>query len=130
VSLEIKKGKPMEHLPDNRPAPTQEKGSRNLLWSLALLAMLVVGLASGYLIGQAQNRPIQVVVTATSEPSRQAVAQTETQPPTKPVATAATTGNENTPPTPTIMDFVLSDARHFQGSDDAPITMIEFSDFK
>lgn len=33
-------------------------------------------------------------------------------------------------PTPTIMDFVLSDARHFQGSNDASVTMIEFSDFK
>jgi protein-disulfide isomerase len=33
-------------------------------------------------------------------------------------------------PTPTIMDFVLSDARHFQGQADAPITLIEFSDFK
>lgn len=33
-------------------------------------------------------------------------------------------------PTPTIMDFVLSDARHFQGSPNAPVTLIEFSDFK
>jgi len=28
------------------------------------------------------------------------------------------------------MEFVLSDARHFQGSADAPVTMVEFSDFK
>lgn len=33
-------------------------------------------------------------------------------------------------PTPTIMDFVLSDARHFQGNPNAPVTLVEFSDFK
>ena len=120
----------MEHLPANRPAPTQEKGSRNLLWSLALLAVLVVGLASGYLIGQAQNRPVQVVVTATPGPTQQAVAQSETQSPTKPDPITSPADEVNAPPTPTIMEFVLSDARHFQGSDEAPITMIEFSDFK
>ncbi|MCG3210270.1 MAG: hypothetical protein FOGNACKC_03901 [Anaerolineae bacterium] len=31
---------------------------------------------------------------------------------------------------PTIMDFVLADARHFQGSAGTPITIVEFSDFK
>ena len=33
-------------------------------------------------------------------------------------------------PTPTIMDFVLSDARHFQGNPNALVTLVEFSDFK
>ncbi len=33
-------------------------------------------------------------------------------------------------PTPTIMEFVMSDARHWQGDDAAPITIVEFSDFK
>jgi protein-disulfide isomerase len=33
-------------------------------------------------------------------------------------------------PTPTIMDFVLSDARHFQGDSSAPVTLVEFSDLK
>jgi protein-disulfide isomerase len=34
------------------------------------------------------------------------------------------------PATPTIMEFVMSDARHMQGDVDAPVTIIEFSDFK
>ena len=116
----------MEHSPDNQPAQGKEKGSSLLLWGLALLAVLIVGVAFGYLISQAQNTPVQVVVTATLEPSRQA----EEQPPAKPAATTSATDNANTAPTPTIMDFVLADARHFQGSDEAPIKVIEFSDFK
>ncbi len=33
-------------------------------------------------------------------------------------------------PTPTIMDFVMADARHWQGDEVAPVTIVEFSDFK
>jgi protein-disulfide isomerase len=33
-------------------------------------------------------------------------------------------------PTPTLMEFVLADARHFQGDRAAPVTIVEFSDFK
>jgi cytoskeletal protein RodZ len=121
----------MEHSPDNKSAQGEEKGRRNLFWGLALLAVLIVGVTSGYLISQAQNTLVQVVVTATPEPNQQAAGQTAAQPPTKPATTPSSTAdNANTPPTPTIMEFVLSDARHFQGSDKAPITMIEFSDFK
>jgi protein-disulfide isomerase len=32
--------------------------------------------------------------------------------------------------TPTIMEFVMSDARHVEGEADAPVTIVEFSDFK
>ncbi len=120
----------MEHSPDNKPAQGKEKGNRNLFWGLALLVVLIVGLSAGYLFSQAQNRPVQVVVTATPEPTAQVAAQAEAQTPTKPATPTSPVAEPDTPPTPTIMEFVLSDARHFQGSDEAPITMIEFSDFK
>ena len=47
-------------------------------------------------------------------------------------APATETGNnaKNASPTPTIMDFVLADTRHYQGNTDAPITIVELSDFK
>jgi protein-disulfide isomerase len=40
---------------------------------------------------------------------------------------AAATDNQATP---TIMEFVLSDARHVQGEAEAPVTVVESSDFK
>jgi hypothetical protein len=103
--------------------------------------------------------PIEVVVTVVSDPASQAVAQTNAPNPTTaapaesvptaaaptsaapaasspveaPESTSGTTTEDPAAtalPTPTIMDFVLSDARHFQGDDNAPVTMVEFSDFK
>ena len=70
------------------------------------------------------------VVTAIPDPADQAVAQSSAKE-DSPVDSAQTEGNKpNTPPTPPIMEFVLADARHFQGKAEAPVTIVEFSDFK
>jgi protein-disulfide isomerase len=115
-----------------------EPARRNtLFWVVGLVAVLAVGLIVGYSYSQFKT-PVQVVVTATPGPETQAVAQVEpTQTSTQPAAedtptTSAATENSSTSasPTPDVMEFLLSDARHFQGSPDAPVTMIEFSDFK
>ena len=102
---------------------------------------------------------VEVVVTATPDPANQTVARTSGQtddaapktdqqakdsPPDSedqseaglPTATQTTvttadeSGSAQATPTPSIMEFLLSDARHFQGDPDAPLTVIEFSDFK
>jgi len=52
------------------------------------------------------------------------------EPETQANAPAAADNPAPSAPTPTIMDFVLSDARHFQGNPNAPVTLVEFSDFK
>ena len=113
----------MENSPDQQPMRGKFAGFNLYILGFALLATLVAGVAIGLLI----NRPAadnQVVVTATPEPGSQTVAQaTSSNEP-------STSTNTGSAPTPTIMDFVLSDARHFQGSPDAPITLVEFSDFK
>ncbi len=91
-----------------------------------LVAALVLGGMIGYGIGlyQAAQQPpevVEVVVTATPDP--QAVA--EAAPPSQadePGDTAVSPDN--------VMEFLLSDARHFQGDADAPVTLIEFSDFR
>jgi cytoskeletal protein RodZ len=138
----------MEHSSDKDPSQNNIRGRSSLYWGLALVAVLIVGVAIGYLFSQSQttpNAPVQVVATATPNPTSQPVVQTNEQPPqaqangqptqppaqNNPPATTSTEDSTNTtPPTPTIMDFVLSDARHFQGNADAPVTMVEFSDFK
>lgn len=105
------------------------KSSFYLLFTgLAIAAALLIGVAMGYVFSQSQaDGSAQVVVTATPDNS-------QANPPSSPTQadTSASTSpeNDNAAPTPSIMDLVLSDARHFQGSAEAPITMIEFSDFK
>jgi hypothetical protein len=79
---------------------------------LILIVVFVGGVAAGFLgrpfvMGEpttATTTEVVKVVTATPPPSGQ--------------------------PTPTIMDLVLADARHVQGAVDAPVVIVEFSDFK
>lgn len=128
----------MENSSNNRSAQSKVTGINIYILGFALIATLIAGVAIGLLI----NRPTQstqIVVTATSDPNKQPVTQTNEQQPaqasTQSNSAVATTGPENDPTaagpsTPTIMDFVLSNARHFLGRPDAPVTLIEFSDFK
>ena len=103
----------------------------NLLFmGLTFLAALFLGAAIGYGFGRSQSDPpVQVVVTATPAEAVAQAGDTPAQVTQQPAAAPAPETADGQP-TPTIMDFVLSDARHFQGSTDAPITVVEFSDFK
>ena len=111
------------------------------------LAILVLGLALGFFV-----RPI-------ISPARDAAQTTNTEPANSPTSAAqadSTSGDEgagndadstqkapalvelpSSSPTPTqassqsqeLMDYAISQTRHFRGNANAPITMIEFSDF-
>jgi hypothetical protein len=125
----------MEH--SSSETTEQEKSSSgisSLSFVMALIAALVIGGVIGYglgLVQQANQEPVVVVVTATPDP--QAVVQVEPSSAAAqndPSNTETESDSNNSVPTPTIMDFLLSDARHFQGNSDAPVTIIEFSDFK
>jgi len=111
---------------DSTPSDPQPSGGiKPLSFALGVIAALVIGGVIGYGVGlyQAAQIPpqvveVEVVVTATPDPE-QAVAQAESSSPA------------DQPASPDdIMEFLLSDARHFQGDTDAPVTLIEFSDFR
>lgn len=76
------------------------------------LAMLAVGLAAGYWLRpgglSAAPTPTPVSeVTATAEPTRNVSAARQA-----------------------FMDTLIAQTRHFRGDPNAPVTMIEFSDFQ
>jgi len=144
---------------DVKPEPPQpiqpaDSWQRAFIPGLVVAFTFILGLGLGFLGRPViiNDLPIEVVVTVVSNPASQAVAQTNapdsttaapaesasaaaapttSSPVEPPESTAGSVPEESAAgPTPTIMDFVLSDARHFQGDDSAPVTMIEFSDFK
>jgi hypothetical protein len=90
------------------------------------IVMLFVGLTAGYF-----GRPLLPGENARTSELQPQTAETD-----------AVTTSQLTPvvevPTPlpdpnsaeSLMDLLVSQARHFKGAEDAPITMIEFSDFK
>jgi len=125
---------PVGDKPDQ--AQSQPRGYFLAGMGVALLAV-ALGAVLGYLArpalepaaptGANISRPVQGPVAVQAPPAQPDSAD---QPEIQANAPAAEGNPEPSAPTPTIMDFVLSDARHFQGNDDAPVTMIEFSDFK
>jgi hypothetical protein len=87
-------------------------------WWTPILAivMLVLGLAGGYLIRAA---PPTETAGSTASPTAVALAETATPQPT-------ISAEERQQ----MMDFVISKTRHFKGDPNAPVTLIEFSDFQ
>lgn len=112
------------------PSPARPSNLTLLIIGITFFAALFLGMAVGYGVGRSQSKPpVQVVVTATAAEAVAQAGDTPAQVTQQPTAASAPETADGQP-TPTIMDFVLSDARHFQGSTDAPITVVEFSDFK
>ena len=99
---------------------------------LTLVITFVLGLAIGF-VGRPiviKDLPTEAAATDGTKSDRTEVAQaTATPQPTTPPTEAESDTNKDSP-TPTIMDFLLSDARHIQGNASAPVTIVEFSDFK
>ena len=104
--------------------------------AIAFAVGLFIGLTGRPLL--IRDVPVQVVVTVVPNPNGAAVAQA-------PANAAESAGNSGANPTtmteadqaavdgtatPTLMEFVMSDARHIQGDPNAPITVVEYSDFK
>jgi len=96
--------------------------------TVSLLIMFLVGALAGFfgrpLVVTPEVIPPQVVIV-TATPDVAAIAKAQTSGDKEVIVVTATPE-----PTPDYMKELLSKARHFQGDANAPITMIEFSDFK
>lgn len=119
--------------PDRAAEPSTSQAIGPVYFGTALAIAFAVGLFVGLtgrplVIGDV---PVQVIVTVVPEQSSDAVAQAPATPASQAIAQNA--GEEaagDGTATPTIMEFVMADARHVQGDPDAPVTMVEYSDFK
>jgi hypothetical protein len=78
------------------------------------LVMLLVGLLGGYFLRPA----IPAGLATTSSPSSSVVQTQQARPTVDPTAAKQ------------LMDYLVSQVKHFQGDANAPVTMIEFSDFQ
>jgi hypothetical protein len=103
---------------------------------LVMGAALVVAFAAGLFLGLLgrplviQDVPVQVVVTVLPDSRNPAATQADPQEPAAVAEAGLAVPDPNATPTPTLMEFVMADARHIQGEETAPVTLVEFSDFK
>jgi len=108
---------------EQKPALTAEKKPALTIviqsWAtpIAAVVMLVLGLLGGYF-----GRPLLEKDTVTTRTAAPAVAQ-----PT--VATSDVTIPELTS-ADDLMNYLVSQAVHFKGDENAPVTFVEFSDFQ
>lgn len=103
---------------DQIPEPIKEKPAITISvqsWATPIvgLVMLVIGFIGGYAI-----RPM---INAQSEPPEVLI---RSQPPSQEGA------GPNAPANQELMDYLVSQTRHFRGDPKAPVTLIEFSDFQ
>jgi hypothetical protein len=83
--------------------------------------MLVLGLLGGYFLRPWLEDKLNPIPTRTA-------AQEVTQPTAAAVDTGVTIPQVNS--AEELMDYLVSQAVHFKGDENAPVTMIEFSDFQ
>lgn len=108
--------------------------------AIAFAIGLFIGLTGRPLV--IRDVPVQVVVTVVPNQSVETGGQasvSQDEPDNESTASSTTNQSENEEfpqavsdgdATPTIMEFVMADARHIQGDTNAPVTMVEYSDFK
>lgn len=109
--------------PERKPALTVVIQS----WATPIvgLLMLVLGLVGGYFARPLFDDALpQAAATlpSTSAPAESLQADATAEPTTDPTAIAQSQAE--------LMTFLTDQMRHFKGDEDAPVTIIEFSDFQ
>ena len=101
---------------------TQSKAAFTIVvhsWATPIVGglMLFIGLLGGY-FGRPLLQPQPPVITTTSQPGVVSPTEAPASPQTQTVDPEE------------LMAFVISQTRHFKGNPDAPVTIIEFSDYQ
>jgi|GEM_PF-3151201 len=93
---------------------------------IVIISMSGLTACAGNRIARSADVPAAITAVPSSEPEQVAPtpSSTPTTPPPTPTATPTPT------PTLSLAEMLLAEARHSQGAEDAPVTFIEFSDFK
>ena len=104
------------------PRPTKARSSPLAIVAVGMV-MLVVGVMAGYF-----GRPLVTPQPLSATP----VASVDTEPSTASAASDARDANpaQDNPSVETFMNTIVAETRHFKGSPDAPVTIVEFSDFR
>lgn len=116
---------PQKTLPA-RPAPALTIHIQSWATPIIGVVMLVVGLFSGYF-----GRPLLVPVLTPTPP--QLAAEATSGSPSESGSSPATeqpVPEDQAARQQQLMEIVLSHTRHFLGNENAPVTLIEFSDFQ
>lgn len=103
---------------------------RRIVFSTLIILLMLAGIACAAI----EIAPVTELTTLPSPTVTVAVAK-EVPPTATPTPTVVPTETPIPPtasptPKPNLEQVLLANARHIQGSDDAPVTFIEFSDFK
>ncbi|MFQ5595613.1 MAG: hypothetical protein ACE5HA_15810 [Anaerolineae bacterium] len=103
-----------------KPAP------RTVSLRVDLLVTLVAGLLVGMVIGYVGRPLLAPEPQRAAQPQVESVADAST--PTSPTAAAASSADNSS--AQSLMDSMVAQTRHLRGNPDAPVTIIEFSDFQ
>ncbi len=110
----------MNDTPNEQAPPPRTSTKTWLLITLGFVITLLAGLAIGLRL-RPESTVIDISVTPDTANGSFSAA---------PSAQQATSSEPQGAGNPDLMTVLLSDARHFEGDPNAPITFIEFSDFK
>ncbi len=117
----------VDELPEEKPVPPASALTITIQsWATPIvgLLMLIIGLIGGYYARPLVDAPSLIAPATTGEES----------PPTSQQSAAGDTSEAAAPEQATrqqaLMDTLISQVRHFKGNPNAPVTIIEFSDFQ
>ncbi|HNB53774.1 MAG TPA: hypothetical protein PK530_17635 [Anaerolineales bacterium] len=113
--------------PKRTPPPTTPALTINIQsWATPIVGifMLIAGLLGGYFLRPLFDTPIIMEATETPSASAEQPTSPAAQAPTEPVSEDQAARQQE------LMNMVIAQTRHFKGAENAPITLIEFSDFQ